>query len=89
MSGAYYVDQWSDANARATGCNSTLQAALQAALQVPRSEGAEYTGAEYLATWACRFSGNAESAQEARALWPKLNMFGVRTCTLRYALAPT
>lgn len=69
--------QWSDANARATACNSTLQAALSAALLVPKDKGVGYTSEQYLATWACRFSDIPSVAKAAKKLWPTLNSYGV------------
>lgn len=71
------ITDWTDEGARAYGCSSALQQALQAALLVPKNEGVGYTSEEYIATWACRFSSDTAVAEAAKKLWPTLNSYGV------------
>ena len=71
------ITDWTDKGARAYGCSSVLQQALQSALLVPKNEGVGYTSEEYIATWACRFSSDGAVADAAKKLWPTLNSYGV------------
>ncbi|GAA5987847.1 hypothetical protein JCM10908_007241 [Rhodotorula pacifica] len=73
---AAYDNPWSDAHALAAGCNATLQAAVEAALQVPADEGVGYSPVEYYGVWACRFSDDASLSKAAKKLWPTLNSYG-------------
>lgn len=77
---------WSDANAQALGCNSTLEAAFRSALQVPVNAGVGWTEVEYAAAWSCRWSDNSTIARQANKLWPTINSYGVRLEAAVFAL---